>query len=141
MSRCSFQLRDIVVLGHGEGGMAALAAVASWQGSELGGVVSIGGAMPDYVRPELDVRAETPALLIGSALGEINPAALQLIQESFAYTNTDVRDGGHALIPDTPEQLKPLCDFFAHRLRREEWNKQAVISCGTLIPMVSGLPH
>ena len=141
ISRCSFQLRDIVVLGHGEGGMAALAAVASWQGSELGGVVSIGGAMPDYVRLELDVRAETPALVIGGALGEITPAALQLIQESFAYTDTDVRDGEHDLIPETKEQLKPLCDFFAHRLRREEWNKRAVISCGMLIPMVTGLPH
>lgn len=97
--------------------------------------------MPDHVRLEPEVRAETPALVIGGALAGITPPPLQLIQESFIYTDTDVRDGEHDLIPETQEQLKPLCDFFGHRLRREQWNKQAVISCGTLITMVSGLPH
>ena len=131
MSRCRFQPQNIVILGHGEGGMAALAAAASWQGFELGGVVSIGGPMPHYVQPESGVRARTPALIIGGALGEINAAALQLIQKSFMYTDTDIRNREDDLIPETQEQLKPLLDFFAHRLRREEWNKQAVISFGT----------
>ena len=131
MSKCGFQPQNIVILGYGEGGMAALAAAASWEGFELGGVVSIGGPMPDYVQMEPDVRAKTPALIIGGALGEINAAALQMIQESFIYTYTNIRKGEHDLIPETQEQLKPLWDFFAHRLRREEWNKQAVISCGT----------
>ena len=130
MSKCGFQPRDIVILGHGEGGMAALAAAASWQGFELGGVVSIGGPMPDYVRPEHGVGAKTPALIIGGALGEINNVALQLIRDSFIYTDADIRKGEHDLVPETQEQLKPLWDFFAHRLKREEWNKQAVISFG-----------
>ena len=132
MSKCRFQPQNIVILGYGEGGMAALAAAASWQGFELGGVVSIGGPMPDYVQLEPSVRAKTPALIIGGALGELNAAALQLIQESFIYTYTNIRKDEHDLIPETQEQLKPLWDFFAHRLRREEWNKKAVISCGTM---------
>ena len=133
MSKCRFQPQDIVLLGYGEGGMAALAATASWQGFELGGVVSIGGPMPDYVQLEPGVRAKTPALIIGGALGEMNAAALQLIQKTFIYTYTDIRKGELDLIPETQEQLKPLVDFFAHRLRREEWKKQAVISCGMII--------
>ena len=141
MSKCYFQPQNIVLLGYCEGGMAALAAAASWQRWELGGVVSIGGPMPNYVQLPFGVRAKTPALVIGGALGGITAAALQLIQESFTYTYSDLRKGGYDLIPETQEQLKPLCDFFAHRLRREEWNKQAVISCGTLIPLVSGLPY
>ena len=142
MSRCYFRPQNIVLLGYCEGGMAALAAAASWQRLELGGVVSIGGPMPNYVRLPFGVRAKTPALVIGGALGDITAAALQLIQESFTYTYSDLRKGGYdSSIPETQEQLKPLCDFFAHRLRREEWNRQAVISCGTLIPLVSGLPH
>ena len=132
MSKCHFQPQNIVLLGYREGGMAALAAAASWQGFELGGVISIGGPMPDYVQLEPGVRAKTPALIIGGALGEMNAAALQLIQKSFIYTHTDIRKGEHDLIPETKEQLKPLLDFFAHRLRREEWNKQAVISFGTI---------
>ena len=132
MSKCRFHPQNIVILGYGEGGMAALAAAASWQGFELGGVVSIGGPIPNYVQMEPGVRAKTPALIIGGALGEINAAALQVVQESFIYINTDIRKGEHDLIPETQEQLKPLWDFLAHRLRREEWNKRAVISFGTI---------
>ena len=131
MTKCGFQPRDIVILGNGEGGMAALAAAASWQGFELGGVISIGGPMPDYVRPEHGVGAKTPALIIGGALGEINNVALQLIRDSFIYTDADIRKGEHDRVPETQEQLRPLWDFFAHRLKREEWNKKAVISFGT----------
>ncbi len=131
MSKCGFQPQNIVIIGHGEGGKAALAAAASWQGFELGGVVSIGGRMPDYVQPESGVRAKTPALIIGGALGEIKAPALQLIQESFIYTDTDIRNGERDLIPKSQEQLKSMFDFFAHRLQRAEWNKQAVISFGT----------
>ena len=34
------------------------------------------------------------------------------------------------MIPESQEQLKQLWAFFAHRLRREEWKQQAVISFG-----------
>lgn len=130
MAKCSFHPRDIVVLGHGQGGMAALAAMASWNCVEFGGVVSFGGPMPGYVQLPLNVKAKTPALVYGGTRGDITPAALQQIQENFSFTDHYVPPSGHDTIPETDTEIAPLLGFFAHRLGREEWKRQAVISLG-----------
>ena len=130
MAKCSFQPQNIVILGHGQGGMVALAAAATWHGIELGGVISIGGPMPTYTQLESNLKAKTPALILGGALGEMNAAALQQIQENFISADIHIQHGAHDMIPESQEQLKQLWAFFAHRLRREEWKQQAVISFG-----------
>ena len=86
--------------------------------------------MPAYTRLESDVKAKTPALLLGGALGDMSPAAQEKVQDNFISTDKYIETGAQDVIPETQEQLKPLRDFFAHRLRREEWTKQAVISFG-----------
>lgn len=133
MAKCSFHPRDVVVLGHGQGGMAALAATASWNCIEFGGVVSLGGPMPGYVQLPSNVKAKTPALIYGSARGDITPAALQQIQENFSFTDHHVPPSGHDTVPLSDKEIAPLLEFFAHRLGREEWKRQAVISLGKLI--------
>lgn len=130
MAKCSFHPRDIVVLGHGQGGMAALAATASWNCIEFGGVVSFGGPMPGYVQLPFAVKAKTPALIYGGACGDIKPTALQQIQENFSFTDHHVLPSGQHKVPLSDEEMTPLLEFFAHRLKREEWKRQAVISLG-----------
>ena len=130
MAKCSFHPRDIMVLGHGQGGMAALAATASWECVEFGGVVSLGGPMPGYVQLPSNVKAKTPALIFGSARGDITPAALLQIQENFSFTDHHAPPSGQDIVPSSEEEIAPLLDFFAHRLGREEWRRQAVISFG-----------
>lgn len=130
MAKCSFHPRDIVVLGHGQGGMAALAATASWNCIEFGGVVSFGGPMPGYVQLPFNVKAKTPALIYGGARGDITPTAIQQIQENFSFTDHHIPPSGHDTVPLSDKEIAPLLEFFAHRLGREEWNRQAVISLG-----------
>ena len=130
LAKCSFHPRDIVVLGHGQGGMAAFAAMASWNCVEFGGVVSFGGPMPGYAQLPLNVKAKTPALIYGGTHGDITPAALQQIQENFSFIDHYVPPSGHDTIPETDKEMAPLLEFFAHRLGREEWKQQAVISLG-----------
>ena len=130
VGKCSFHPRDIVILGHGQGGMAALAATASWNCIELGGVVSFGGPMPGYVQLPHKVKAKTPALVYGGARGDITPAALQQIQDNFSFTDHHVPSSGQDTVPLSDKEIAPLLDFFAHRLGREEWKRQAVISLG-----------
>ena len=130
MAKCSFHPRDIVVLGHGQGGMAALAAIASWNCIEFGGVISFGGPMPGYVQLPLNVKAKTPALVYGGARGDITPAALQQIQGNFSFTDHYTPPSGHDTVPLSDKEIAPLLGFFAHRLGREEWKRQAVISLG-----------
>lgn len=130
MAKCGFDPRDIVVLGHGQGGMAALAATASWNCIEFGGVVSLGGPMPGYVQLPSGVKAKTPALIYGGARGDITPAALQQIGETFSFTDHHTLPGGHDTVPLSDKEIAPMLEFFAHRLKREEWKRQAVLSLG-----------
>ena len=130
MAKCSFKPRDIVVLGHGQGGMAALAATACWNCIEFGGVISFGGPMPGYVQLPLGIKARTPALIYGASHGDITPTALQHIKDNFSFTDHHIPLSGHDTIPISDVELYPLLKFFAHRLGREEWKRQAVISFG-----------
>lgn len=130
ISKCNFNPRNIILLGHCQGGMAALATVASWDQVEFGGVISIGGPMPVYTHLPSDVKARTPALIIRAELGDVTPLAMQCIKENFICVDSELRNGAHDTIPETPDELRPLLSFFAHRLEREEWEKQAILSLG-----------
>lgn len=130
MAKCNFHPRDIVILGHSQGGMAALAATACWNCIEFGGVVSFGGPMPGYVQLPFTVKAKTPALIYGATRGDITPNALLQIKENFSVTDHHIPPSGHDTVPLSEEEMAPLLDFFAHRLKREEWKRQAVISLG-----------
>lgn len=132
MAKCSFNPRDIVVLGHGQGGMAALAATACWNCIEFGGVISFGGPLPGYVQLPLGVKAKTPVLIYGATHGDITPTALQHIKDNFSFTDHHIPPSGHDTIPMSDVELHPLLKFFAHRLGREEWKRQAVISFGRI---------
>ena len=128
MAKCSFNPRDIVVLGHGQGGMAALAATVCWNCIEFGGVISFGGPMPGYVQLPLGIKAKTPALIYGATYGDITPTALQRIKDNFSFT--DYHTSPSDTVPVSDKEIAPLLEFFAHRLGREEWTRQAVISFG-----------
>ncbi len=128
--KCGFEPRGIVFLGHGQGGMAALATVAACHRLEFGGVITIGGPMPAYAQLPYNVKARTPALLLRRELGDINGCALQHLRDSFMSLDISTQPGVHDTIPEQQKEIEPLLDFFAHRLGREEWTKQAILSFG-----------
>jgi predicted esterase len=133
VAKCNFQPQSIVILGHGQGGMAALAAAASWNDLELGGVISIGGPIPTYALLPSTVKAKTPALILSGAIGDISAAALKQIKDTFIYTDLCELSSTLDIMLNSQDELEPLFGFLAHRLRREEWNKQAVISFGKIV--------
>ena len=132
--KCGFKARQIVILGHGQGGTAALTAVAWWESIQFAGVVSIGGALPASSQPPEGVKAQTPALLLGSRHRSNSVSVLQRVDEVFIHTSHWIAADLQELPLEAPDiirtLLEPITDFFAHRLRREEWTKQAVISFG-----------
>lgn len=127
IAKCHFSPRKITILGHRKGGTVALAAAASWDEIELGGVISIGGTMPAFTTST--IKAKTLALVLSGAQGNINEAALRRIKEHFTDVEYDIRRPSNDDIPEA-ENIGVLLDFFAHRLRGEEWTKQAIISFG-----------
>ncbi|KAL8822881.1 MAG: hypothetical protein Q9191_006393 [Dirinaria sp. TL-2023a] len=120
--KCGFKTRQIVILGHGQGGTAALMAVSLWGSTQFAGVIAIGS-------PRLTLDCQTPALQLGN-FPESNTtnAVLPQITGSNHLIPADMQN----LADITPELseglLQPINEFFAHRLRREEWTKQAILS-------------
>ena len=125
--------------------MVALAATASWETIEYAGVVSIGGPMPDCAQLIQGKKARTPVLAIGDDQGDITPAALERMQMAFCHVTHNLRMHTQDTVPDRTDDLKcimaPLLEFLAHRLRREEWTKQAVLSLGNLSKTLNGDQH
>ena len=136
IAKFRFSPRNIIILGHRQGGTDALAAVTLWEKIEFGGVISIGGTMPILKQPNPIIKAKTPALIISGELGGIKESDLRQIEEHFTYVESNIRRASNDDIPEA-EDIGILLEFFAHRLRGEEWTKQAVISFGKLLHDVS----
>ena len=130
ISECGFQPRNIILLGHGQGGMAALATVAAFDKIELGGVITLGGPMPVCAQLSENVKAKTPALVLRSELGDIDAPALKRLRDNFVSLDVSTQSGVDNKIPEEKAEIKPILDFFAHRLWREEWTQQAILSFG-----------
>ena len=136
VEKYGFRKRDIILFGHGQGGMAALVAAACWETVDFAGVISIGGPMPDCAHLFQGSKAKTPVLVLGGPQGNVNPAALERMQNTFCHVTHDLRLRSQDAVPEAPKDMEclmePLLDFLAHRLRRDEWTKQAVLSFGDL---------
>ncbi|KAI4131527.1 MAG: hypothetical protein LQ338_001161 [Usnochroma carphineum] len=130
IAQCGFSPRDIVLIGHGQGGMAVLATAVSWQETELGGVVSFGGPLPGETgaKPTLLDMIRMPALIIGAALGDRTTFARNRIESRYDYFNTYISTEGYDIAPATEVSMRLLLGFLARHLQGEEWMKQAVIS-------------
>ena len=125
--KCGFVPRSILLMGHGQDGMAVLTTAALWWEIEFGGVVSIGGPLPYYLRSASADLITTPALVVSSSAADPN------LERRFAFVDTCVFSGAHDTLPDTLEFREALVEFLAHRLQRPEWTKQAVISFGSVL--------
>ncbi len=135
ISKCSFKPIDIMLLGHGEGGAAALATAVMWAGVELAGVVSIEGPLPAYARSES--KAKTPALVLYAERGRMNSEALQRIRDRFIIVDVEIGKVAVDGLSGT-ENLTALMKFFAHRLEHEEWTKQTILSFGRCNDLTGG---
>ena len=96
--------------------MAALAAAASWNDLELGGVISIGGPIPTYALLPSTVKAKTPALILSGAIGDISAVALKQIKDTFIYTDLCELSSTLDIMLNSQDELEPLFGFLAHRL-------------------------
>ena len=129
INKCGFKTEQIVILGYGQGGTAALSAVSLWESIEFAGVVSIGGAVPARSNP----KAPTPTLLLRSIPQKGTPmpqGSHDVSTDASDLIRVDVKEFALEAPDQSKIPLGPIVEFFAHRLRREEWTKQAIISFG-----------
>tara|TARA_R110002060_G_scaffold34274_4_gene45131 strand:+ start:807 stop:1547 length:741 start_codon:yes stop_codon:yes gene_type:complete len=115
---CSFESRNILFLGFGQGGMAALH-VASLGKEEFGGVISIGGRLPaSSSSTSGSSKCKTPIVLCGgSRSSQVTRSAVDAVKARFTdveYVKWEKPDDS---MPRNREEMLPLMKFLARRLR------------------------
>lgn len=137
VEKCNFNSGDIALIGHDQGGIAALTMACAWSQTVLGGVVSIDGPLPDYIiRHASVVKIPTPILLIGGKLGVLTPQSEQKIRDLFLHVDAHLQPDVQVLQLDVltnSEEARYVAEFLDYALRHEEWETQAVLTFGKSI--------
>jgi predicted esterase len=118
VGKCGYKPREIMLFGFAQGGMAALQVAAEFEGSELGGVVSIGGRLSlSLPLQALEKRSKTPVLLCRALRGsKVTDSAVSKLKDTF--DNVEVKDwkrNGDGMMSNR-EEMMPIMQFFARRL-------------------------
>ncbi|KAF2206820.1 hypothetical protein CERZMDRAFT_63224 [Cercospora zeae-maydis SCOH1-5] len=129
VEKCEFRLREILLFGFGQGGMAALStAVAIDQAHqakdpvlvELGGVISIGAGLSSDAPASMDPKCRTPVLVCcGSDDGGsmVTRDAEDKLNRVFQHVEVKrYRRSGDAM-PGNRDEMLPIMHFFSRRLR------------------------
>ena len=148
IKRCHFRPRDIVFLGHGQGSLVALRAASIWNETEFGGMIAVGYPLPAHSRLFASIKAQTPVLIIQASDRHIEPQVIEELNNIFPFVELGNRLGGDKDPPTGlrkpagfEDELKPYVDFLVHRLRRDEWRKQDIISFGRQSRLFNMLVH
>ena len=113
--KCGYTPREIMIIGFGQGAMAALATAAS-MAEELGGIVSIGGPLPSSCTSAKAVK--TPVLVLGGSSGTlITRSALDKLKAAFQSVEYQKWNRTGDSMPRNRDEMLPIMRFFARRLR------------------------
>jgi predicted esterase len=114
MERCEVPARNILFLGFGQGGMAALHIAASSE-LEFGGVISIGGRLPSQSGGG---KSKTPVLVLGGSRNtQVTRSAVDALKARFTDVEYVKWEKGEDSMPRSREEMMPIMRFFARRLR------------------------
>jgi predicted esterase len=143
VDNCGYAPRDIVIFGFGQGGMVALSAArkshislsyihfltgtlaVAIQSSatdantpELGGVISIGGALPSEAPAGLVSKCKTPVLICaGQDRSVVTSTAEDKLKRLFEFMEIKrYRKSGDSM-PSNRDEMMPIMQFFARRLK------------------------
>ena len=120
MHNCGFRADEIVIFGLGQGGMAALAAVKSlnMERPSLGGVVSIGGPLPQHSVRSIQGKCSAPVLVChGSSRSLVTTTAARALRDAFQFVEIHQWPRPGDGMPTNRDEMLPIMQFFARRLR------------------------
>lgn len=119
VEKCGYRLREILLFGFGQGGMLAMNVAAELGEEELGGVVSIGGALPATAPlAEVNKKSRTPVIV---CKGYRNLAVTYedegRIKDTFTFAEIKEWSKTGDGMPSNRDEMLPIMQFFARRLR------------------------
>ncbi|KAF2140217.1 uncharacterized protein K452DRAFT_327622 [Aplosporella prunicola CBS 121167] len=119
MDKCGYRGREILLFGFAQGAMAALNVAAEMGNEELGGVVSIGGALSSSAPLQpIDRKCRTPVIVCKAAKNSaVTDSNTKRMKDTFEHVEVKewkkARDG----MPSNRDEMMPIMQFFASRLR------------------------
>nr|OQO27669.1 hypothetical protein B0A51_03632 [Rachicladosporium sp. CCFEE 5018] len=125
VEKCSYSHREVLIMAYGQGGMVGLStALALHQPSndtttrELGGVISIGGALPSEASAALMAKCKTPVLVCGgSSASAVTSTAEEKLKRNFEHLDIKrYRRSGDGM-PSNRDEMMPIMQFLARRLK------------------------
>ncbi|KAL1974724.1 hypothetical protein VTN31DRAFT_4928 [Thermomyces dupontii] len=135
VERCGYRLREIMILGFGQGGMAALVAArelarvtsASSAGSSddgsLAGIVSFGAPYPLSGSVVGMDKNRTPVLLLASrddGHSAVTDSAVRRTKEVYEFVELHRWSRRGDGMPRNRDEMLPVMQFFARRLRSRQ---------------------
>jgi predicted esterase len=118
VDKCGYKAREIMIFGFAQGAMAGLQAAAEFDDNELGGVVSIGGALSHSLPLKaLDKKSKTPVLVCrASKNSKVTDSAVSKLKDVFEHVEVkDWKKNGDGMMSNR-EEMFPIMQFFARRL-------------------------
>lgn len=123
VGKCGCRLREIMVLGFGQGGMVGLSVARELGrrggeegGGELGGVISVGAPFP-LSGSATGSKCRSPVLLVaGRDSGVVSDGAVRRTQGAFEFVEVARYQRKGDGMPRSREEMMPLMRFFARRL-------------------------
>ncbi|CAG8028309.1 unnamed protein product [Penicillium nalgiovense] len=131
VQKCGYALREIMVLGFGQGGMAALAIareiglkengnVGNGGIGALSGVISIGAPYP-LSGSRVGDKNRTPVLLVaGRDSVAVSDEAVRRTKQVFEFVEVSRYARRGDGMPSSREEMLPVMQFFARRLRSRQ---------------------
>jgi predicted esterase len=128
--KCGYRPAEIMILGFGQGGMAALVAAREMAQSQSGsgsaggdaaaslaGVISIGAPYP-LSGSTVGAKSRTPVLLVGGREPTaVSEGAIRRTKQVFEFVEVHQYARKGDGMPRNREEMMPVMQFFARRLR------------------------
>ena len=128
IAKCGYSIRDIMMLGFGQGGMIALATACSMT-EELGGVISIGGPLPSSAASSPAV--STPVILLGGSSNTlVTRTAVANVKNNFRNVEYHKWDRPGDAMPRNRSEMLPIMRFFARRLKTRKGVPEGSVEIG-----------
>ena len=118
VEKCGFPPRNVIFLGFGQGGMAALATMIAegLREVEVGGLVSVGGGLP--ASSPSSGKSRTPVLVCGgSRSSQVTRSAVDRLKGRFGEVEYVKWEKSDDSMPRNREEMLPIMKFLARRLR------------------------
>ncbi|KAL8831112.1 MAG: hypothetical protein Q9170_005437 [Blastenia crenularia] len=119
LQKCGYKPGNVLLLGFGQGGMAAFAAALAFK-TELGGIVSIGGPLPSSTKSNgvAASKNNTPVIVLGgSSPSLITQSALSDLKQAFQLIEYVKWPRPRDVMPGNRDEMLPIMKFFARRLQ------------------------